>query len=235
LSECDFAIVTTAAPFQPGKGDRGPGAVYNGSTKFYRLYSGETSQDRDLRISLVGCDRTHTAATGSNTWFPLPALRRAAAPGRIGGVAARFHGAPTNRGHRVAIETDAPELPARPREDRIDAVILVPNRLMCHQTTSLAARHIEANVLPTILMGYAKDIVEHAAVPRFVFSDFPVGNAAGKPREVPSQDRTLELWRYGCWNPRPAHGRQCKTPSAGMRTDHVNSTFRTWSNSAPRS
>ena len=42
-------------------------------------------------------------------------------------------------------------------------------------------------------MGCAKDIVEHAAVPRFLFSDFPLGNSAGKPHDVASQEQTLEL------------------------------------------
>ena len=42
-------------------------------------------------------------------------------------------------------------------------------------------------------MGCAKDIVEHVGVPRFVFSDFPLGNAAGRPRDLASQDATLAL------------------------------------------
>ena len=42
-------------------------------------------------------------------------------------------------------------------------------------------------------MGCAKDIVEHAAVPRFLFSDFPLGNSAGKPHDPDSQAFTLEL------------------------------------------
>ena len=29
LSACRIAMVTTAAPYQPGKGDQGPGAPYN--------------------------------------------------------------------------------------------------------------------------------------------------------------------------------------------------------------
>jgi len=43
------------------------------------------------------------------------------------------------------------------------------------------------------LMGCAKDIVEHCGVPRFMFSDFPLGNAAGKPFDAVSQRQTLEL------------------------------------------
>ena len=45
-------------------------------------------------------------------------------------------------------------------------------------------------------MGCAKDIVEHCGVPRFVFSDFPLGNAAGKPHDIESQRQTLMLNLY---------------------------------------
>jgi hypothetical protein len=58
---------------------------------------------------------------------------------------------------------------------------------------SLAARHLEASGIPTVIMGCAKDIVEHCGVPRFLFSDFPLGNSAGRPRDVESQAVTLEL------------------------------------------
>jgi len=58
---------------------------------------------------------------------------------------------------------------------------------------SLAARHLEANGIPTVIMGCAKDIVEHCGVPRFVWSDFPLGNSAGRPFDAGSQRETLEL------------------------------------------
>ena len=58
---------------------------------------------------------------------------------------------------------------------------------------SLVARHLEANGLPTVVMGCAKDIVEHCGVARFLFSDFPLGNSAGKPFDVESQAATLDL------------------------------------------
>ena len=58
---------------------------------------------------------------------------------------------------------------------------------------SLAARHLETNGIPTVIMGAAKDIVEHCGVPRFLFSDFPLGNSAGKPHDTESQAQTLEL------------------------------------------
>ncbi len=58
---------------------------------------------------------------------------------------------------------------------------------------SLIARYLEENGIPTVIMGCAKDIVEHVGAPRFLFSDFPLGNAAGKPDDVGSQAFTMEL------------------------------------------
>jgi len=57
---------------------------------------------------------------------------------------------------------------------------------------SLTARLIEAAGIPTVSMGCAKDIVEYVGVPRFLFSDFPLGNAAGRPHDSDSQYETLE-------------------------------------------
>jgi hypothetical protein len=57
----------------------------------------------------------------------------------------------------------------------------------------LAARHLEANGISTVIMGCARDIVEHCGAPRFVWSDFPLGNSAGRPFDVESQALTLEL------------------------------------------
>ena len=193
LAQSRVTIVTTAAPYDPAKGDQGPGAAYNGGAKFYHVYDGDTAKQHDLRISHIGYDRKHTSATDNGTWFPLPQLLKARAAGRIGEVAPRFFGAPTNRSHRVTIETDAPDILARCRQDKVDAAVLVPNCPVCHQTVGLIARHLEANGISTVVMGCAKDIVEHAAVPRFLFSDFPLGNSAGKPHDVESQAFTLEL------------------------------------------
>ena len=58
---------------------------------------------------------------------------------------------------------------------------------------SLVARHLERNGIATIVMGAAKDIVEHAGVPRFLFSDFPLGNSAGRPHDPDTQAFTLDL------------------------------------------
>jgi len=192
LAECRVALITTAAPYRPDRGDQGPGAPYNGAAKFYQVYSGDTAVDHDLRISHVAYDRAHTSAEDSGTWFPLPRLRAKAADGRIR-LTRHFHGAPTNRSQRTTLDQDCPELLARCRADEADAAILVPNCPVCHQTVSLAARYLETHGVPTVVMGCAKDIVEHVGVPRFLFSDFPLGNSAGRPCDPASQSLTLEL------------------------------------------
>src|SRR4030088_2039501 len=75
LAQSRVTIVTTAAPFDPARGDQGPGAKYNGGAKFYSVYDGDASKTHDLRVSHVAYDRVHTSADDSGTWFPLPLLR----------------------------------------------------------------------------------------------------------------------------------------------------------------
>ncbi|MGH2584147.1 MAG: hypothetical protein ACRDJE_04475 [Dehalococcoidia bacterium] len=58
---------------------------------------------------------------------------------------------------------------------------------------SLVARHLEANGIPTVVVGCARDIVEHCGVPRFVFSDFPLGNPCGRPFDVAMQHEILQI------------------------------------------
>ncbi len=35
--------------------------------------------------------------------------------------------------------------------------------------------------MPTVILGSARDVVDHCGVPRFVFTDFPLGNPCGRP------------------------------------------------------
>jgi hypothetical protein len=56
---------------------------------------------------------------------------------------------------------------------------------------SLISRHLEANGMPTVIIGSALDIVEHCAVPRFLFVDFPLGNPCGKPWDGSMQLRIV--------------------------------------------
>ncbi len=193
LRACRVALVTTAAPYDPAVGDQGPGAPYNAAAKFQRVYARSIEGTPDVRIAHVTYDRAHTTAADPNCWFPLAQIKRAAAEKSIGSVAPHFVGVPTTRSQRTTRERDAPDVLAALRADAADAAVLVPNCPVCHQTLSLVARHLEAAGIPTIVMGCAKDIVELAGVPRFLFSDFPLGNGAGKPHDAAAQAFTLDL------------------------------------------
>ena len=127
LATSRVALVTTAAPYDPDKGDQGPHSAYNAAAKFYRVYAAGIDGEPDVRISHVGIDRKHTSQEDINTWFPLAQMKRAAAGGRIGEVAPRFHGMPTNRSQRTTLEQDCPDLLAALREDGADAAILAAN------------------------------------------------------------------------------------------------------------
>lgn len=192
LAECVVTLVTTAAPYQPDKGPQGPGAPYNAAAKFFTPYAGDTAYDHDLRIAHVAIDRKHTSMADSDSWFPLPLMRQWAQQGRFR-LAARFHGMPTNRSQRHTMDVDIPLVLERCREDGVDAALLVPNCPVCHQTLSLTARALESAGIATVVLGCARDIVEHAGVARLLFSDFPLGNAAGKPHDPASQQATLAL------------------------------------------
>jgi hypothetical protein len=127
LAESRIALITSAAPFQPDKGDQGPGAPYNAAAKFYKVYSDSIEGEPDVRISHVGIDRKHTTAEDVNTWFPLAQLKQMARAGRIRELAPRFYGAPTNRSQATTIEQDCPEILARIRQDGADAAVIVAN------------------------------------------------------------------------------------------------------------
>ena len=94
----------------------------------------------------------------------------------------------------MTLETDAPEILARCRQDQVDAALLVAD------LTRLSPDRESGRPLPRSgtasrpwSWGAAKDIVEYAGVPRFLFSDFPLGNSCGKPHEPDTQAFTLDL------------------------------------------
>jgi hypothetical protein len=58
---------------------------------------------------------------------------------------------------------------------------------------SLVSRHLEANGIPTVVIGSARDIVEECGVARFLFSDFPLGNPCGRPADAAMQREIIGM------------------------------------------
>ena len=56
----------------------------------------------------------------------------------------------------------------------------------------LVARQLEAAGIPTVVVGSAIDIVESCGAPRFLFTDFPLGNSCGRPYDAGMQRSIVE-------------------------------------------
>lgn len=115
LAACTVGLVTTASlyPRMPLE----PRRVESASTLRppARLYADDLSWDKEA---------THLDDLGS--FCPIDVLQDFAAEGVIGGLAARFHCAPTEYSQRATTEHDAPEIHRRLRDDGADVALLVP-------------------------------------------------------------------------------------------------------------
>lgn len=121
LAETRIGVITTAGRELPAKaGDgvlRGGKQVWSGSTEAVpeRFYTDDLAWDKQA---------THMDDVDS--FLPVRQLHELAAAGRIGAVAPRFYGVPTDYSQRRTREQDAPEILQRLREDEVDAALLVP-------------------------------------------------------------------------------------------------------------
>jgi hypothetical protein len=121
LSECRVALVTTTSAWRAGPAVdgvlRGGKSVWSGATDPApeRLFTDDLAWDKQA---------THTEDVES--FLPIRSLRELARAGRIGSLAPRFHGVPTDYSQRRTREQDAPAVLARCREDGADVALLVP-------------------------------------------------------------------------------------------------------------
>jgi D-proline reductase (dithiol) PrdB len=121
VSECRLTLITTASPPREEAAPEGglllAKEVWCGPSDAppTRLFTGDLAWDKET---------THTDDLDS--FFPIHHLQDLVRAGRIGSLAARFHGVPTEYSQRRTIEQDAPEILRRCREDGVDAALLVP-------------------------------------------------------------------------------------------------------------
>lgn len=120
LAECTVGVVTTSGIHQDDKPADAPPplpkrpfatATANAPT---RMFTDDLSWDKKA---------THTNDTES--FLPLERLREAEAAGRIGKLADRFYGVPTEYSQRRTAE-DSVTIEQWCREDGVDVVLLVP-------------------------------------------------------------------------------------------------------------
>ena len=113
LSGSRIALITTASPAD-FKGTR---QVWSGpvSPPPARLFTANLAWDKES---------THT--DDRESFLPIGAASKLAAEGVFAGLAARFHGVPTEYSQRKTTEEDAPQVLRRLRDDGADGAILCP-------------------------------------------------------------------------------------------------------------
>jgi D-proline reductase (dithiol) PrdB len=85
-----------------------------------------------------------------------------------------------------------PKLVERVRRYEVQAALLVPASVLCHQSVGLVARALELAGIPTMTLAVVKDIVESVRPPRVAFYDGKPGTVSGLPKFPEHQRRILD-------------------------------------------
>ncbi len=118
LSALRIGLVTTASP---------PGLTNRNAAGHRHVWSGAVSPPPGrLFTDNVAWDTESTHTDDRASYLPIEAVQALATTGTVGGLAARFHGVPTEYSQRKTSEEDAPQVLARLRDDGADAAILCP-------------------------------------------------------------------------------------------------------------
>ena len=121
LSGCRLTLITTASPVREESSSEA------GLPMPKEVSSGDTASSPErLFTADLAWDKENTHTDDLDSFFPIHRLQEYAEAGRIGGLAARYHGAPTEYSQRRTMEQDAPEILRRCREDGVVAALLVP-------------------------------------------------------------------------------------------------------------
>ncbi len=113
LSASRIALVSTASP-----------ADFKGTKQ---VWSGRVSPPpARLLTANLAWDKESTHTDDRESFLPIETAAALAADGLFAGLAARFHGVPTEYSQRKTTEEDAPQVLARLRDDGADAAILCP-------------------------------------------------------------------------------------------------------------
>jgi D-proline reductase (dithiol) PrdB len=118
LAHSRIALVTTARPL---------GLANRNARGIRRVWSRAVEPPPEsLFTDHVAWDKASTHTRDRGSYLPIEVASALAAEGLVAGLAARFHGVPTEYSQRKTTEEDAPEVLARVRADGADAALLCP-------------------------------------------------------------------------------------------------------------
>lgn len=90
------------------------------------------------------------------------------------------------------VDAMLPELVTRVKRYEAQAALLIPASRLCHQSTALAARALESEGVPTMMLAVDKEIAEMVRPPRAAFYRGETGSVAGQPNWPEHQRRVLD-------------------------------------------
>ena len=90
------------------------------------------------------------------------------------------------------VEEMLPRLIERVKRYEVQAALLVPASRLCHQSIALVARGLEAERIPTMMLGVEKDVVTMVRPPRCGYYPGELGSVAGRPNWPEHQRRVLD-------------------------------------------
>ena len=90
------------------------------------------------------------------------------------------------------VEELVPKLVERIRRYEVQAALLVPASVLCHQSIGLVARALELEGVPTMTLAVVKDVVESVRPPRVALYDGEPGTVSGLPNFPEHQRRILD-------------------------------------------
>jgi D-proline reductase (dithiol) PrdB len=76
--------------------------------------------------------------------------------------------------------------------NEVQAALLIPASILCHQSVGLLARAIEAAGIPTMTLAVIKDVAENVRPPRVALYNGELGSVAGQPNWPEHQRRILD-------------------------------------------
>lgn len=90
------------------------------------------------------------------------------------------------------VEEMLPKLTERVKRYEVQAALLIPASRLCHQSIALAARGLELEGIPTMMIGVDKAVVELVRPPRCGYYRGELGSVAGLPNFPEHQRRILD-------------------------------------------
>src|SRR6185369_6457973 len=183
------ALISSAGAYIDGTPAFDTGAT-NGDTTFKEIPI--EVEESDLRFAARGYDPS-AVQQDVNSELPVGRLLEFEKNGIIGQlnpVYWSFCGFIPDAGRLV--DEMVPKLVERVRRYEVQAALLVPASVLCHQSIGLVARALELAGIPTMTLAVVKEIVESVRPPRVALYDGELGSVSGLPNFPEHQRRILD-------------------------------------------